>query len=127
MIISYVLTAILFILTILYTECFKNFGDAFKSLVLFMLLFLILAIYLNWGYCSKYLKFYIYISKEKIVFFADKQEHTYSINNLVSYQIIKTNNRYTTLQLIFNNKQFTITSFKFEDLKNILDFLINAK
>lgn len=77
MIISYVLSAILLILAILYTEGFKNFGDAFKLLVLFMLLFLIFAIYLNWGYCSKYLKFYIYISNEKIVFLLiNKSIHT---------------------------------------------------
>ena len=118
-----VLTALLILNTIINKSLGENFG--FGIAVICVSLFF--AIYFNWGYCSKYLKYYMYINDKEIKFFANGAEHVFPLEQMHSFEVIKSNNRYTTLKLNFENEDYTITTFKYNDLKNILNYFLDKK
>ena len=128
MIVFYVIFAILAVLAVLDIVVLEQEADVFKLHICLSIVALLFAVYFNWGLCSKYLKYYMFISENEIKFFANKQEYTYSTQQLISYEIIKSNNRYTSVKLNFEgNQQYIVTSFKFNDFQNILNYLLSKK
>lgn len=98
----------------------------FRSLI-FIIVCLILALYLTWALCSKYLKYYMFISEDKIIFFENNKEHNYNCSELLDYFIIKRKSQYCVYKLIINNKSHIVTSFKAKEFEETLNKVINKQ
>ena len=128
MIICYILFAICTALLITSLIINNSLGENWGLGIAIICVLLVFAVYFNWAYCSKYLKYYMYINEYEIKFFANNIDHTIQLKLLTSFDVIKSNSKYTTLKLNFeNNENYIITSFKFEELKNILNYLLDKK
>ncbi len=93
--------------------------------IIFIAVCLILALYLTWASCSKYLKYYMYISNGQIKFFENKKEYVYNCADLFDYFIIKRKNKYCEYKLVLNNKSHIVTSFKPNEFEETLNKLTN--
>lgn len=124
----YLLAIGLLILSILYyTHIVKSLTDGDKYIFVSITFFAV-AIYCTWALCSEYLKFYMFISNNKIEFYNKKASHKYDIADLNSFEIIKKANwllgGYWVFKLIFNDCTYIIHSFKGQELKTTLEELL---
>ncbi|MBR3790267.1 MAG: hypothetical protein IKK20_00480 [Clostridia bacterium] len=131
-IISYILFVGLFVVALLYNfNVIKTLPDAdffFPG----SLYFLSIAIYCTWACCSEYLKFYFVISADEIIFYYNKKQEKFNVEELIGYQILKKSNwlwgGYWTIKLIFNkNQTFNIKTFKGKELESVLNEIIKNK
>lgn len=128
MIICYILFAICTALLITSLIINNSLGENWGLGIAIVCILLLFAVYFNWAYFSKYLKYYMYINENEIKFFANNTNHTIQLEQLLSFDIVKRNSKYTTLKLNFNNNEhYIVTSFKFDELQNILNYLLNKK
>lgn len=90
---------------------------------------LAIAIYATWALASKYLKYFMFITEHNIEFFDDGNSHKYNIQDLKGYEIIKQSGWLMGGQCIyklnFADKSHTVTSFKAQQFKEILDKITN--
>lgn len=128
MIICYILFAICAALLITSVIINNSLGENWGLGIAIICILLLFAVYFNWAYFSKYLKYYMYIDENEIKFFANNIEHTMPLEQLISFNILKSNNKYTIVKLNFKNEEhYEITTFKFNEFQNILNYLLNKK
>lgn len=87
---------------------------------------LIVAVYCTWGITSRYLKYYLFVTYDKIKFHANKKDNEFLLSDLVSYDIVKQHSQimggHYDYELKFKNgESFLISSFKGNELKEFLD------
>ena len=87
---------------------------------------LIAAVYFTWALTSRYLKYYLFVTYDKIKFHANKKDNEFLLSDLVSYNIVKQHSEilggHYDYELKFKNgESFLISSFKGDELKEVLD------
>ena len=87
---------------------------------------LALALYLTWALNSKYLKYYMYINQDKIIFFDENKEYIYNTIEFINFSVIKNKDKYKVYKLTFNDRCHIISSFvpeRFEKTLNKIKML----
>lgn len=110
-----------FTAVLLFEVITKKYEFGLLKCIGFIVPSLVLAVYSTWAVCSKYLKYYMFISEDKIVFFESNREHIYQVSDFTRFEKIKSKSNYTVYRLFFGDNAHAVTSFHTTEFENVLN------